>query len=63
MSFSNIKSDRKTEYYTALDTAHCTKNDDLFNHLVADYVLGELEKKIDLSYPKQGIDDEPEIDR
>ncbi|MBQ9182814.1 MAG: Fic family protein [Neisseriaceae bacterium] len=43
-----IKSDRKLEYYTALDTAHCTKNCDLFDNLVADYVLSEITRKIDL---------------
>lgn len=59
-----IKSDRKAAYYTALDTAHCTNNYDLFDNLVADYVLAELEKKImDLSYSKQHIDNEAEIER
>lgn len=43
-----IKSDRKAEYYTALDTAHCIQNCDLFDNLLADYVLAELTRKVAL---------------
>ena len=43
-----IKSDRKAEYYTALDTAHCTQQYDLFDNLLADYVLAELTRKVAL---------------
>lgn len=41
----NIKSDRKAEYYEALDKAHCTNNYALFDNLVADYVMMRLQEK------------------
>ena len=44
----NIKSDRKAQYYEALDKAHCDKHFDDFDRLVADYVLQRLEEKKEL---------------
>ena len=64
-----IKSDRKVEYYTALDTAHCTQNCDLFDNLLADYVLAELTRKKallntqDTEIDNSIDDDDYEIDR
>lgn len=45
----NIKSDKKAEYYEALDKAHCDNDFNPFNNLVADYVLQRLEEKKKLS--------------
>lgn len=44
----NIKSDKKAQYYMALESAHCDNSPEAFDNLVADYVMQALQDKKDL---------------
>lgn len=39
----NIKSDKKAQYYAALESAHCDSRFEAFDDLVAEYVIKELQ--------------------
>lgn len=42
----NIRNDKKSEYYEALDTAHCHNDYSLFYNLIAEYELERLKELI-----------------
>lgn len=44
----NIKSDKKAQYYAALESAHCDRSFEEFDELVAGYVMRELQDRKDL---------------
>lgn len=44
----NIKSDKKAQYYAALERAHCDRSFEAFDELVAEYVMQELQERKDL---------------
>lgn len=44
----NIKSDKKAQYYVALERAHCDRSFEAFDELVAGYVMQELQEREDL---------------
>lgn len=44
----NIKSDKKAQYYAALERAHCDRSFEAFDELIAGYVMQELQERKDL---------------
>lgn len=44
----NIKSDKKAQYYAALESAHCDRSFEAFDELVAGYVMRELQDRKNL---------------
>lgn len=44
----NIKSDKKAQYYAALESAHCDRRFEAFDELVAGYVMQELQERKNL---------------
>lgn len=44
----NIKSDKKAQYYAALERAHCDRIFEAFDELIAGYVMQELQERKDL---------------
>lgn len=44
----NIKSDKKAQYYAALESAHCDRSFEAFDELVAGYVMQELQERKNL---------------